>query len=59
MSGRIWVVEINTGTRIAPQWVRVAYRGTRVEARQTQTQEWHDATYPSRVVQYVRQGGAR
>ena len=57
MSGRIWVVEINAGTRIAPRWLRVAYRGTRVEALQAQA--WHDSEYPSRVVQYVRQGGAR
>ena len=59
MSGRLWVVEINAGTRTAPRWLPVAYRGTRVEARQTKTQAWHDATCPSRVVQYVRQGGAR
>jgi hypothetical protein len=57
MSGRLWVVEINAGTRTAPRWLRLAYRGTRVEARQAQA--WHDSEYPSRVVQYVRQGGAR
>ena len=57
MSGRIWVVEINEGTRTAPRWLPVEYRGTRVEVRQAQA--WHGGKYPSRVVQYVRQGGAR
>ena len=57
MSGRIWVVEINAGTRTAPRWLPVEFQGTRLEVRQAQA--WYGRKYPSRVVQYVRQGGAR
>ena len=57
MSGRIWVVEINVGTRAAPRWVSVEYRKTRAKVREAQA--WHGGQYPSRVVQYERQGGAR
>lgn len=49
MSGRIWVVEV--------KWVPVEFRGTRAEVRHARF--WMDEKYPTRVVQYVRQGGAR
>jgi hypothetical protein len=57
MSGRIWVVEINDGTRTAPRWHVVAWRSTRAFARSAQVSRGDAAR--TRVVQYVRQGGAR
>ena len=57
MSGRIWVVEINAGTRTAPQWYVVTWRSTRAFARSAQVSRGDAAR--TRVVQYVRQGGAR
>ena len=58
MSGRIWVVEINTGTRIKADWHLVDYCMRRSNARylQSNLREFYQMT---RVVQYVRQGGAR
>ena len=59
MSGRIWVVEENIGSRAHPSWraMRVV-RDTRYRARQAQAAVKR-AGYVTRVVQYVRQGGAR
>ena len=57
MSGRIWAIEINSGTRTAPKWHVVAWRGTRAFARDEQIKRGDAAR--TRVVQYVRQGGAR
>jgi hypothetical protein len=57
MSGRIWVVEVNDGTRTVPQWHVVAWRSTRSFARSAQVARGDAAR--TRVVQYVRQGGAR
>ena len=59
VSGRIWVVEENLGSRAQPSWraMRVV-RDTRYFARQAQAAVKR-AGYVTRVVQYVRQGGAR
>ena len=59
VSGRIWVVEENLGSRAQPNWraMRVV-RDTRYFARQAQ-RAVKRAGYVTRVVQYVRQGGAR
>ena len=65
MSGRIWVVEENLGSRTNPSWyvmeswttVPVA-RSTRQLARKEQAKA-KALGYASRVMQYVRQGGAR
>ena len=56
MSGRIWVVEANVGSRKMPEWHVIAWRATRAVARKSSMRE---ANMPTRVVQYVRQGGAR
>lgn len=57
MSGRIWAIEINSGTRTAPKWHVVTWRGTRAFARDERIKRGDAAR--TRVVQYVRQGGAR
>ena len=56
MSGRIWVVE--TWTKSSPVWVPMTYSTTRKEAREDAKEERQWVT-KTRVVQYVRQGGAR
>ena len=58
MSGRIWVVE--TRTKSNPVWVHRNYSPTRKEAREDarEARQWEWVT-KTRVVQYVRQGGAR
>ena len=59
MSGRIWVVEENMGTRTRPAWWATSFvRDTRELARKAQGAAKR-AGYVTRVVQYVRQGGAR
>ena len=59
MSGRIWVVEWNMGSRTSPNWrPTLAIRNTRALARQAQA-VGKRAGMTSRVVPYVRQGGAR
>ena len=59
MSGRIWVVEENLGSRARPSWWAMpVVRDTRNLARQEQRAAKR-AGYVTRVVQYVRQGGAR
>ena len=59
MSGRIWVVEENLGSRAQPRWSAMpVFRNTRNLARQAQASV-NLAGYVTRVVQYVRQGGAR
>jgi len=58
MSGRIWAVEQNKGTRIKADWHLVDYCKRRSTARylQSKLRGFYQMT---RVVQYVRQGGAR
>ncbi len=59
MSGRIWVVEENLGSRAQPSWWAMRdVRDTRALARKAQVAAKR-AGYVTRVVQYVRQGGAR
>jgi hypothetical protein len=59
MSGRIWVVEENMGSRAQPAWWATSFvRDTRALARRAQLTA-KSAGYVTRVVQYVRQGGAR
>lgn len=58
MSGRIWVVEWNMGKRMEIRWVPEAVSPTRAKARMAQAKIREDG-WRTRVVQYVRQGGAR
>ena len=63
MSGRIWVVELQRKKSNAEkEWVPFTWESTRSEVRSTQNRVRNLAGfrgYRSRVVQYVRQGGAR
>jgi hypothetical protein len=62
MSGRIWVVEVNKHCSLGNWWEPVSYLFTRSHARRVRLAM---GTMPgqtkakARVVQYVRQGGAR
>ena len=62
MSGRIWVVEVNEGTRAKPQWRAAQSYEVRANARlRKYALSWAKGGIfgKVRVVQYVRQGGAR
>ena len=63
MSGRIWVVEVNEGTRAEPQWRVAQSFDVRAKARRLRhVLSWSKECRSFgkvRVVQYVRQGGAR
>lgn len=62
MSGRIWVVELQRKNSLGNGWAPFTWEATRSEVRSTQNRVRNLAGfrgYRSRVVQYVRQGGAR
>lgn len=63
MSGRIWVVEWNIATRAMPDWRVVQSFRSRADARQQQRAlavfNGRRVFGKTRLVQYVRQGGAR
>ena len=62
MSGRIWVVEVNDGTRAEPKWMAAQSFNSRAKARlKKHVLSWVKVCKfgKVRVVQYVRQGGAR
>ena len=62
MSGRIWVVELYKKCSLGDWWEPFTWAHTRTEGRSAQSRVRNLAGfrgYRSRVVQYVRQGGAR
>ena len=61
MSGRIWVVEMLKTCSLGDWWEPMACHMTRVEARNLQKhiRKILMIGKGTRVVQYVRQGGAR
>lgn len=62
MSGRIWVVEVNEGTRAEPKWMAAQSFNARAKARlKKHVLSWAKGRKfgKVRVVQYVRQGGAQ
>ena len=64
MSGRIWVIEQNEGTRAKPKWWPLGFEDTRADARRRAAADRKHSKHLNageqyRVVQYVRQGGAR
>lgn len=61
MSGRIWVVELLKTCSLGDWWEPMAYEMTRAKARSMQKRMLNIMMTGkgTRVVQYVRQGGAR